>query len=264
MVLLQQSFNLAGNSNDFIWNVRYTNKMAHCYQNKYDGFVANSGYSESNFKAMTGINRNWGFSHLTLSYFDMKTGIVEGARDPVTGQFLQHFLIAGPDDSVGIAPEGDFKKYNNFPVIHQHIRHYKAVLDNSFALSSGRVNLRLGFQQNRRQEANDLAQGDVYNNYFFLNTFNYDARYVLQEKNHFEMSAGANGMVQNSENRGTAFVIPEYSIFDIGAFAIVKKNLRQTICQRRLSFRQKEAERKRFVCGFNRQKISRPGTRFPG
>ena len=221
--LIAQSYNLAGNSKDFIWNVRYTNKMAHCFQNKYDGFVANSGYSESNIKAMAGINRSWGFSHLTLSSFDMKTGIIEGARDPVTGQFLQHFLIDGPDDSLGVAPEGDYKKYNNFPVIHQHIRHYKAVLDNSFALNNGRINLRLGFQQNRRQEANDLTQGDVFNNYFFLNTLNYDARYILQEKNHFEMSAGLNGMVQNSENKGTAFVIPEYSIFDIGVFAIAKK-----------------------------------------
>ena len=46
------SFNLGGNSKGFIWDLRYTNKMAHCYKNKYDGFVANSGYSESNFKTL--------------------------------------------------------------------------------------------------------------------------------------------------------------------------------------------------------------------
>ena len=217
------SFNLAGNNKGFIWDLRYSNKMAHCYKNKFDGYVANSGYSESNVKAMLGINRNWGYSHLTLSSFSLKTGIIEGARDSATGNFLQHFLVAGPDDSLGIAPADGFKKYNNFPVIHQYVRHYKAVLDNSFVLGSGRINLRLGFQQNHRQEANDLGQGDVYNNYFFLNTFNYDARYIFAEKNHLEISAGINGMQQNSENRGTAFVIPEYSIFDIGLFAIAKK-----------------------------------------
>ena len=217
------SFNLAGNSKGFIWDLRYSNKMAHDYKNKYDGYVANSAYSESNIKALIGINRKWGFSHLTLSYFNLKTGIIEGARDSATGQFLQHFLIAGPDDSLGIAPANRFKKYNNFPVIHQHIRHYKAVLDNSFAIGNGRLNLRLGFQQNHRQEANDLAQGDIYNNYFFLNTVNYDARYIFRERNHLEMSVGINGMQQNSKNKGTAFVIPEYSIFDIGVFAIAKK-----------------------------------------
>ncbi len=218
------SFNVAGNLKGFIWDVRYTNKMAHCYQNKYDGYVANSGFSESNAKALIGINRSWGYSHLTLSSFDMKLGIIEGARDSATGSFLQHFAVPGPGDSTGIATTGGFTKYNNFPVIHQHIRHYKAVLDNSFAVGDGRLNFRLGFQQNMRQEANDLTQGDIFNNYFFLRTLNYDLRYIFPEKNHFEMSVGVNGMKQNSQNLGTAFVIPEYSIFDIGGFAIAKKS----------------------------------------
>ena len=221
--LIANSLNLGGNENGFSWDLRYSNKMAHDYKNKYDGYVANSAYGESNIKAMLGINRNWGFSHLTLSAFSLKTGIIEGIRDSATGQFLQHFLINGPEDSLGIALTGNFKKYNNYPVIHQHVRHYKAVLDNSIVVGSGRLNLRLGFQQNHRQEANDLTQGDVFNNYFFLNTFNYDARYIFKENNHLEMSAGINGMQQNSLNKGTAFVIPEYSIFDIGVFALAKK-----------------------------------------
>jgi iron complex outermembrane recepter protein len=225
--LFAESFNLAGNKKGLIWDVRYTNKMAHDYQNKYDGYVVNSAYSESNAKALVGINRNWGYSHLTLSSFDLKMGIIEGARDSATGKQLQHFMIPGPNDSMGIAQPNTFTKYNNFPVIHQHIRHYKAVLDNSFALEGGRLNIRLGFQQNMRQEANDLTQGDYYNNYFFLRTFNYDFRYVLKEKNNFETSFGVNGMKQNSQNLGTAFVIPEYSIFDLGGFAIAKKTYKK-------------------------------------
>ncbi|MEO7043934.1 MAG: TonB-dependent receptor plug domain-containing protein, partial [Ferruginibacter sp.] len=110
--LFAESFNLAGNKNDFIWDIRYSNKMAHCYQNKYDGYVANSAYSESDGKAQLGINRKWGYSHIILSSFDLKIGIIEGARDSATGKFLQHFLIPGPDDSLGIAPEEGFKKYN--------------------------------------------------------------------------------------------------------------------------------------------------------
>jgi iron complex outermembrane receptor protein len=221
--LIASSFNLAGNKKGFIWDLRYSNKTAHCYQNKFDGYVANSAYSESNAKAVIGVNRKWGYAHLTLSSFDLRMGIIEGARDSATGQFLQHFLVAGPGDSLGIAPASGSKQYNNFPVIHQHVRHYKIVLDNSLVLGTGRLNLRIGLQQNHRQEANDLTQGDVYNNYFFLNTINYDARYIFAEKNHFELSAGVNGMQQNSQNRGTAFVIPEYSIFDMGGFVITKK-----------------------------------------
>jgi iron complex outermembrane receptor protein len=229
--LFGESFNLAGNLKGFVWDLRYSNKMAHCYQNKYDGYVANSGYSESNIKAMVGINRKWGYSHLTFSDFDMKLGIIEGARDSATGKFLTHYHGFGNTDSMGIAPESDFTKYNNFPVIHQHVRHYKAVLDNSIALGSGRLGLRLGLQQNYRREANDITKTDSisggYNNYFFLQTINYDLRYTLPEKNHFEFAVGINGMSQNSQDRGIVFVIPEYSIFDIGGFAIAKKEFKK-------------------------------------
>ncbi|MBI3512159.1 MAG: TonB-dependent receptor [Bacteroidetes bacterium] len=221
--LFGESIDLGGNKKDLVWDMRYSNKMAHCYQNKYDGYVLNSGFSESDFKFMTGINRNWGYSHLTVSSFDQHLGIIEGARDSATGKFLEHFLAAGPNDSMGIAQENIFKKYNDFPVIHQHIRHYKVVLDNSFALGEGKLNVRIGFQQNHRQEANDLSQGDFYNNYFFMNTINYDVRYVMPEKNHFEVSYGVNGMQQNSQDKGTAFVLPEYSLFDAGGFVIAKK-----------------------------------------
>jgi iron complex outermembrane receptor protein len=221
--LFAESVNLAGNNKGFIWDLRYSNKMAHDYKNKYDGYVQNSAYSESNFKALLGINRNWGYSHLTLSSYSLRTGIIEGARDSATGKFTQHFQGAGQTDSIDIAPESSFKKYNNFPVIHQHNSYYKAVLENSFALNGGRLNVLFGFQQNLHKEANDLTQGDVYNNYFHLNTFSYDTRYIFPEKKQFELSVGINGMQQNSLNLGTAFVIPEYSIFDIGGFAIAKK-----------------------------------------
>ncbi len=229
--LFGESFNVGGNQKGFVWDLRYSNKMAHCYQNKYDGYVTNSGYSESNVKAMVGINRKWGYSHLTISDFDMKLGIIEGARDSATGKFLTHFHGFGNTDSMGITPQADFTKYSNFPVIHQHVRHYKAVLDNSFALGSGRLGLRLGFQQNYRQEANDITKTDSisggYNNYFFLQTINYDLRYTLPEKNHFELAVGVNGMKQNSEDRGIVFVIPEYNIFDIGGFVTAKKEFKK-------------------------------------
>ena len=91
--MIAGSANIGGNHKGLIWDLRYSNKMAHAYQNQYDGYVANSGYSESSLKGMIGINRKWGHSHLTLSSFDMKLGIIEGARDSATGKFEQHFLV---------------------------------------------------------------------------------------------------------------------------------------------------------------------------
>lgn len=223
--LIDGSVNLAGNNKGFSWDLLYSGLRAHNYKNKYDGYVWNSGYIENNFKSILGINKAWGFSHLTLSMFNLKLGIIEGARDSATGKFEKHYVDSNGDDSLGIAPENEYKNYNNYPIIHQHVRHYKAVLDNSFIMGTGRLNLTLGLQLNYRQEANDITKGDIYNNYFYLRTFNYDLQYIFPETNKWNLSFGANGMQQSSEDRGIVFVLPEYNLFDIGAFSIAKKSL---------------------------------------
>ena len=86
------------------------------------------------------------------------------------------------------------------------------------------LNVRMGLQFNHRQEANDITKGDIYNNYFFLRTFNYDVQYVLPETNKWEVSFGVNGMQQSSQDKGIVFVLPEYDLFDIGVFSIAKKS----------------------------------------
>ena len=223
--LLATSLNMAGNEKGFVWDIRYSNKMAHDYQNKYDGYVWNSGYGENDFKTMIGLHKNWGYSHLTFSYFDLKLGIIEGSRDSATGLFTTHYLDNNNNDSLGIAPASDYKKYNNYPIIHQHVRHYKLVWDNNITMGKGRLALKLGWQQNYRQEANDITQGDIYNNYFFLRTLNYDLQYVLENKKNTQWSFGINGMQQSSEDRGIVFLVPEYKLFDIGAFTTFKKSI---------------------------------------
>ncbi|HEX3024129.1 MAG TPA: TonB-dependent receptor [Chitinophagaceae bacterium] len=223
--LYAASFNLAGNEKGFIWDIRFTNKMAHDYKNKYDGYVWNSGFGENNFKAIFGLNKKWGYTHLTANIFDLKLGITEGSRDSATGVFTTHYLTANNEDSLGIAPTADYKKYNNYPIIHQHIQHYKAVWDNNFFIGKDRLLFKLGLQQNFRREANDITKGNLYNNYFYLRTINYDAQYLVHEKNKFTISFGVNGMSQSSEDRGIVFLVPEYNLFDFGIFSTAKKTI---------------------------------------
>lgn len=223
--LYSNSFNLAGNQKGFIWDLRYTYKAAHDYQNKYDGYVWNSGYGENDCKAIIGVTRKWGYAHLRLSIFDLKLGIIEGARDSATGQFTKHIIGPGNSDESVIAPVNEYTTYHFYPIIHQHVRHYKAALDNLFILGKNKLALRLAYQQNYRQEANDITIGDIYNNYFFLQTLNYDAQYILPEKGHTEWSFGVNGMGQSSQDPGLVYLVPEYRSFDIGLYSIVKKTI---------------------------------------
>lgn len=217
------SANLAGNLKGFIWNMRYSGKMAHAYQNKYDGYVFNSGFKENTISGIIGLNRSWGYSHVHFSSYDLGLGIVEGERDSLTGKFLK---MTAMNDSVvanEIAQEKDDRSYSFFNP-YQKIKHYKVVLNNSFIFGNGSFKAILGFQQNQRQEYGDVLNPKHYGLYFLMNTINYDIRYVLPEKNQYSVSFGTNGMYQISQNKGIEFLIPEYNLFDIGVFSIIRKS----------------------------------------
>jgi len=220
--LIGWSANLAGNIKGFIWDVRYSNKMAHAYQNKYDGFVFNSGYRENNMGGIIGFNKSWGYAHLHFSIYNLTPGIVEGERDSASGNFIKPIASNDTTEGVAIASGNDFKSYTPLTP-YQKIHHYKAVMNNSFIIGDGSLKTTIGFQQNQRQEYADILNEYNYGLYFLLNTINYDVRYILPEKHNFNISIGANGMEQTSQNKGTEFLIPEYILFDAGVFVIAKK-----------------------------------------
>lgn len=222
--LIGYSLNLAGNQNGFIWDVRYSNKMAHAYQNKYDGYVLNSAYKENTIGGIIGLNKPWGYSHLHFSAYNFSPGIVEGDRDSATGEFLKPIVLNDSIEDLAIGTDEDFKSYT--PITpYQKIHHYKAVLNNSFIIGEGSLKTTVGWQQNQRQEYGDILEKDHYGLYFLLNTINYDARYILPEKNNLNISFGVNGMQQTSQNKGTEFLVPEYNLFDVGVFVILKKSI---------------------------------------
>jgi len=224
--LVAYSANLAGNLKGLIWNVRYSNKTAHAYQNKYDGYVYNSGFKENTVSGVVGLNKSWGYSHLHFSVYDFTPGLVEGERDSATGKFIRPTAVDDTTESSEIVPDADLKKYGT-SIPSQRISHYKATLNNSFYIGNGSLKTVLGFQQNQRKEFGDILAPKTYGLYFFMNTFNYDVRYVLPEKNNWDVSFGVNGMQQTSQNKGIEFLVPEYSLFDIGGFVIVKKSFQK-------------------------------------
>jgi iron complex outermembrane recepter protein len=212
---------LAGHEKDIFWSVRADNTMAHAYKNPYDGYVLNSQFSNFNTDATIGVNRSWGYSKLHFGYFQLATGIVEGTRDSATGILERQFALG--DSAFFIIPTNqEFKSYTPL-VINQLVRHQKLVWDNSIKAGDGRVTAIFAWQQNRRQENNDPTVPNTSNIDYLLNTVNYDLRYISGSKNNFTYSAGVNGLYQNSKNKGTLLLIPEYDLFSLGGFFIVNK-----------------------------------------
>jgi iron complex outermembrane receptor protein len=212
---------IGGNENGFIWGAYGSYKAAADYKNKYDGNVFNSKFNEKDFGGYIGLNKNWGFSHLYLSNFDQHLGLVEGDRDATTGQFTKLINDNGTEQEV-VAAGSDFTGTD--PAIpRQRIQHFKIATDNSFNVGKARLTLTVGYQRNQRQEFGNVLDPEEKALYFDLNTVNYNLQYHFAEKNNWRTTIGVNGMQQSSRNKGVEVLIPEYDLFDIGAFLFTQK-----------------------------------------
>lgn len=205
--LFAYSLNGAGNHGGFVWDARFSDKMAHAYKNKYDGYVPGSQFRERAGRLMLGLNKRWGHSQLTWTAFHLTPSIVEGERDEETGE---------------LEWATDHHKTYSKTLPFQQVKHYKAVWDNLFYLPKGSLKAIVGYQQNRRQEFEESA--DDYEVFFKLHTLTYDVRYLTQEFGGWKVAAGVNGMWQKSQNLGEEALIPEYRLFDVGGYTTVSKD----------------------------------------
>lgn len=190
-----------GNQDGFVWNIRFSDKYAHAYRNAADGLVPGTQFRERAVTGKVGLNRKWGFSRLTLGYFHLTPGMTEGYEDGV---------LEGP---TGYGLELPF----------QQVRHFKAVLDNTFIAGDGRIKALVGYQQNHRQEFEEEADAAELD--FKLQTVNYDVKYISGDRNGWKLSTGVGGMFQESGNLGEEVLIPAYRLFDAGVFATATKAL---------------------------------------
>ena len=204
--LLNYNLSIAGNQHGFVWDARFSDKMAHAYKNKYDGYVPGSQFRERAGRLMLGVDKTWGHSRLTWTAYHLTPGIVEGERNPETGELE--------------CSTNNVKTYGK-SLPFQQVKHYKLVWDNSLSLSSGYLKAIIGYQQNRRQEFEESA--DEYELFFKLHTLTYDLRYLTHEWDGWKFSTGIGGMYQKSGNEGEEYLIPDYRLFDFGVYATTTK-----------------------------------------
>lgn len=213
---------IGSNKNGFNWKLYSSNKWAADYKNRYDGPVYNSKFNEQNIGGYAGYNGNWGYSHLLLSSFNLKAGLVEGERD-IDGFFIKP--VAGGGDTT--ATDADFK--STTPQIpYQHIRHFKIGTDNSIKIKNNRLAFNIGFQRNQREEFGNIDDLDERALFFDLKTITYTAQFHLAENKGWKTSIGINGMQQNNSNKGVEQLIPDYDLFDFGVYGYTQKTIKKT------------------------------------
>ena len=241
---------VGGNNNGFVWGLYGSLKYAADYHNKYDGAVFNSRFNEKDFGGYIGLNKSWGFTHLLVSNFNQRLGVIEGERDDATGRFTRPINNNGTEDFV-IA--------DNFTSTHpaipqQHVQHFKVTVDNSFNIGKNRFTFNTAFQRNRRNELGDIINPQQAGLSFDLKTINYNLQYHFAEKNNWKTTAGINGMQQSNTNKGNEQIIPDYNLFDIGGFLYTQKSFEQLTLSGGIRFDNRSIHSKKLVDG--------PATKF--
>lgn len=207
----------AGNIKGFNWQLRLSGKNAGNYQNVNDGMVYNSAFHETNANGYLGVNRKWGYSQLHFTSFNQTIGMTEGER-AADGSFVKE----NPDGSITPVSSADLKGYNiNTP--YQQINHTRIFLTNQLILGRSRLAATAGYQLNQRREYGDAANPNQYGLYFYMPTLTWDVKYFLPEFRSWKISTGAAGMFQRNTNKGSEFLIPEYTLNDAGAFVFAQK-----------------------------------------
>jgi iron complex outermembrane recepter protein len=215
--------NISGNEDGWSWKAYGTLKFAHDYQNSNDGYVYDTRFANTDFGASMGINRSWGSSRLAYTSFNEVTGIPTGARDSATGMFLKDAAINGIDSLV-LVTRNDNRGYN-MVTPYQHIYHQKLVWNNNVYLGNGgRLEGILAYQRNTRMEFDNVLHPDDPGLSLELRTITYDLKYHLPNWRGWQVTTGLNGMTQWNFNKGSEFLIPDYDMFDGGAYMMGKKD----------------------------------------
>ncbi|AMR31004.1 energy transducer TonB [Mucilaginibacter sp. PAMC 26640] len=196
--LVNTSLMLAGNQDGFVWRGRGSYQNAHSF-NTPAGYYQNSGFNQTNFSGMLGVNKSWGYSHLNFSYFKDNIG----------------FFDAEPGDELYSTSTSRTIEYPR-----QDIRHYKLALNNNFIFHGSSLKLDLGFQKNQRRE---LESTPVPSLFFDLNTYSLDAKYYMREFSGWHPVIGISASLGHSVNLGEELLVPAYDEYSTGAFGFIKK-----------------------------------------
>jgi iron complex outermembrane recepter protein len=215
------SLALDGNHKGILWGGRISHKQAKDYQNRYDGRVYNTAFSETVANLYTGVNKSWGFSHLDLTLFNDLQEIPDGSRDSTTRQFTKQITEA--DTVRPIVSNSELNSYK-ISVLHQHIQHYRIYSNSNIYIDDSKISIILGYQFNHRQEFSHPQAPSTPGLDLHLNTITYDVKYSFPDLKGLEITPGINGMYQINGNRGTEFIIPDYREFDLGMVLLLKRS----------------------------------------
>lgn len=251
-LMTSSSLMLEGNQSGFIWRGRISYKNAASYKTPPE-YVYNSGFNELNYSAMVGLNKRWGFTHLHFSNYNGRIGMVEGARDSATGQFLN----AGGE--IVTASEA---KSRALELPFQQIVHKKLTSVTNIIKGNSQFRVNLGYQVNDREEFEEDKTNAALN--LHLNTFLADIKFTHTIGKNLEFVAGISGMNQTDVNKGEEYLIPDYTLNTLGGFLYAKRSWTKWTLNAGIRYDVRWVEGMQLLSDSLAPGQSNPDTIFPG
>ncbi|NJN33572.1 MAG: hypothetical protein HC817_04290 [Saprospiraceae bacterium] len=220
-----------GNHKKVVYRVRGTYQNYQDYRVPsddftYNGFVLplyerrlkNTAGQELHFSGTVGWQRNWGFTHLTVSNYAQKIGIFSGAIGIPRAYNLFH------DGS-----------HSNILTPRQEINHFKASLNHQQVLGKHRLEIDAAFQHNNRLErsaphthtgVNTEKRSDLALQ-LILKTYSINTRWHTRFSEKINTTFGIQSQIQDNRINGFEFLIPNFDSRTVGVFGLLNYHLKK-------------------------------------
>jgi iron complex outermembrane receptor protein len=173
-----------------------------------EDFAFNSKFLNGIGKANIGLNRNWGTSRLSYSYFKQQIGIIE---DEST------------DTSLNFAAEKNEQRDREVEAPYQDVTSQVVSLENTFVTGISKVNVNLAYQVNDRKEYEPLPQKQKELAIgLLLHAITYDVKWTGNAEKPFGITLGSQGTFLKNKNNGLESLVPDADVSDLAAYGLFR------------------------------------------
>lgn len=180
--------------------------------------LKNTAGRERNASLTIGLLKNWGFTTLTATYYDLKAGFFPGAHG------IPKVNDLGMDES-----------NRNIDLPYQRVQHLKVISNSNIKVGKNWLEADLGYQYNFRNEYSSphthgmapMPQGNTELS-FALQTLSGNAKFHHVISPGLKAIYGVNGQYRANRSGGYSFLIPDFDEFGIGAYGFLKYEIRPT------------------------------------
>ena len=238
--LTGNSVDISGNNHGMVWDVRGSYEAAHCYRDPHDGYVWGTAFIQGNVRAVLGWKTKWGSTRLSVSALAKQIEIPDGNRDSATGRF-EFDVPRGADFVSGkyvagsgqlFPTPGNFLSYRPDISSYQVLRHDAIWWQNIIAAGRRKIVADIGYTRSVRHETDT---GTVAEENMFVHDIPYSLKYQWEGSlSGLQLTTGINGVYEFMHNGPEPpapyigdFEIPDYHIFDAGAYGILQKDFKR-------------------------------------